>query len=175
MKSSNVIVRHATQSDLRGIERHYGGPLDSIGDPFCDVGQIQDSRLDWLLIAELDGEYAGFLYWHLGQKPFFAPEVEKFAHIRQISVLEKFQEQGIGKKLMVYATERLKALVIVVLAWLWLGRVNGFYSGLLPKYNWVDFPAIETFWLPVAPLIVCWIIIVLGTVVHISNRLSGRL
>ncbi len=112
MKSSNIIVRHAAESDLPGIERHYGGPLDSIGDPFCDVGQIQDSRLDWLLIAELDGEYAGFLYWHLGQKPFFAPEVEKFAHIRQISVLEKFQGQGIGKKLMVYATDSLKAVGI---------------------------------------------------------------
>jgi ribosomal protein S18 acetylase RimI-like enzyme len=110
VKSSNIIVRYATDSDLPAIERHHGGRLDRIGDPFCDVAHIQNNRLDWLLIAELDGKYAGFLYWHLGQKPFFASEVEKFAHIRQISVLEEFQGQGIAKKLMVYATERLKAL-----------------------------------------------------------------
>lgn len=58
----------------------------------------------------MDGEYAGFLYWHLGRKPLFAPEIEKFAHIREIQVLEKFQGQGVGRKLMLYATDRLKAL-----------------------------------------------------------------
>ncbi len=112
MKASNIIVRHASESDLPSVERLYGGPLDSVGDPFCDVGKIQETRFDWLIIAEVDGKYAGFLYWHLGQKPFFAPGIEKFAHIRQIQVVEKFQGQGVGKKLMVYATDRLKALGI---------------------------------------------------------------
>ena len=97
MRSANTIVRGANQFDLQSIERHYG-PLDNLGDPFCDVTKIQEVRFDWLLIGEIAGEYAGFLYWHLGEKPFFAPHVENFAHIREVQVLEKFQGQGIGNR-----------------------------------------------------------------------------
>ena len=60
MRAANVTVRSATMSDLPNIERHYG-PLDNVGDPFCDVTKIQKVRFDWLLIGERAGEYAGFL------------------------------------------------------------------------------------------------------------------
>ncbi len=109
MRSANITVRGAIQSDLPSVERHYG-PLDNIGDPFCDVTRIQEVRFDWLVIGEIAGKYAGFLYWHLGEKPFFAPNVENFAHIREVQVLEKFQGQGVGRELTVYALDRLKAL-----------------------------------------------------------------
>ena len=84
--------------------------MDSVGDPFCDVRIIHEARIDWLIIAEIAGEYAAFLYWHLGERPFFAPQVERFAHIREIQVLEKLQGQGGGRKLVVYALERLRTL-----------------------------------------------------------------
>ena len=84
--------------------------MDSVGDPFCDVRIIPEARIDWLIIAEIAGEYAAFLYWHLGERPFFAPQVERFAHIREIQVLEKLQGQGGGRKLVVYALERLRTL-----------------------------------------------------------------
>jgi len=109
MRPVDTIVRHSTKSDLPNIEGHYG-LLDNAGDPFCDVTRIQEVRFDWLVIAEVAGEYAGFLYWHLGEKPFFAPSIGKFAHIREVQVVEKFQQRGIGRKLIVYALERLKAL-----------------------------------------------------------------
>lgn len=51
----------------------------------------------------------GFVYWHIGSKPYFAPNLEKFAHIRQVQVPRKFQGIGVGKKLMVEAIERLKS------------------------------------------------------------------
>ena len=92
MRSTNIIVRGAIPSDLPSIERHYG-PLDNVGDPFCDVTKIKEVRFDWLVIGEIASEYAGFLYWHLGGKPFFVPHVESFAHIREVQVLEKFQGQ----------------------------------------------------------------------------------
>ena len=108
MSPVNIVVRYATESDLSSIEGHYG-QLDNLGDPLCDVTRIQEVRFDWLVIAEVAGEYAGFLYWHLGEKPFFAPKIARFAHIREVQVLEKFQRRGVGRKLMVYALERLKA------------------------------------------------------------------
>ena len=42
-------------------------------------------------------------------RPFFAPQLERFAHIRQVQVPEKFQRIGVGRKLMVEAIERLKS------------------------------------------------------------------
>ena len=55
-----MIVRYSTESDLPKIESHYGR-LDNSGDPFCDVNSTQGVRFDWLIIAEVAGEYAGFL------------------------------------------------------------------------------------------------------------------
>ena len=86
MKSADTIIRSSTKDDLESIARHYG-PLDNLGDPFCQPSTTQNVRLEWLVIAEIGGEYAGFLYWHLGQKPFFAPEVARFAHMREVQVL----------------------------------------------------------------------------------------
>src|SRR5438046_2897757 len=96
MKSADTVVRPATESDLPSIERHYG-PLNNAGDSFCDIARMREVRFDWLLIAEVDGEYAGFLYWHLGKKPFFAHELANFAQIREVQVLKKFRGKGIGR------------------------------------------------------------------------------
>jgi ribosomal protein S18 acetylase RimI-like enzyme len=108
MRSVNAIVRYSTETDLPRIESHYGR-LDNVGDPFCDITRIQEVRFDWLVIAEVDREYAGFLYWHLGEKPFFAPNIVTFAHIREVQVLERFRGRGVGRKLIVHALEKLKA------------------------------------------------------------------
>src|SRR6266852_6050928 len=111
MKPERIVVRPATESDLPNIERQYGS-LDNMGDPFCDTSNLTKVRYDHLLVAEVDGRYAGFLYWHIGNKPFFAPRVTRFAHIREVQVLKKFRGLGVGKKLTLYALHRLKALEI---------------------------------------------------------------
>lgn len=111
MKSERIVVRRASKSDLPNIERQYG-PLDNVGDPFCDTSKLTRIRYDCLLVAEVDGKYAGFLYWHIGEKPFFAPRVTRFAHIREVQVLTRFRRQGVGKKLTLYALQRLKSLGI---------------------------------------------------------------
>lgn len=111
VKPGKIIVRRATESDLPNIERQYG-PLDNVGDPFCDTNRIRKVRFDWLLVAEVDGNYAGFLYWHVARKPFFAPRVTRFAHIREVQVMKKFRRQGVGKKLTLSALQRLRELGI---------------------------------------------------------------
>ncbi len=111
VKPGRVVVRGATESDLPNIERQYG-PLDNVGDPFCDTSKLTKIRYDHLLVAPVDGIYAGFLYWHIGKKPFFAPRVTRFAHIREVQVLKKFRRRGVGKKLTLNALHRLKALGI---------------------------------------------------------------
>jgi hypothetical protein len=59
--------------------------LDNAGDPFCDTNKIGKLRYERLLVAEVDGRYAGFLYWHIGNKPFFAHE------LRALPTSEKFR------------------------------------------------------------------------------------
>ena len=70
-----IQVRQATASDLPNIERQYG-PLDNTGDPFCDTSKLTKIRYDQLLVAEVNGRYAGFLYWHVGKNPLFAQELD---------------------------------------------------------------------------------------------------
>jgi len=111
VKPRSIVVRQATASDLPNIERQYG-LLDSVGDPFCDTSKLTKTRYDRLLVAEVDGKYGGFLYWHTGKKPFFAPRVTRFAHIREVQVMKKFRRQGVGKKLTLSGLRRLKALGI---------------------------------------------------------------
>jgi ribosomal protein S18 acetylase RimI-like enzyme len=111
MKPERRVVRRATESDLPNIERQYG-PLDNVGDPFCDTSNLTKIPYNHLLVAEVDGRYAGFLCWHIGNKPFFAPRITRFAHIREVQVMKKFRRQGVGKKLTLYALHRLKALGI---------------------------------------------------------------
>ena len=72
--------------------------LNLAQDPFCGITKFKQLRLDWILVAELEGVYAGFVYWHIGSKPFFAPQLARFAHIRQVQVPEKFQGIGVGKE-----------------------------------------------------------------------------
>src|SRR5438552_5830949 len=92
-QSVDMIVRYSTESDLPKIESHYGR-LDNSGDPFCDVTSIQEIRFDWLIIAEVAGEYAGFLYWHPGEKPFFAPGIGKVCPHQRSPSLRKVPRTG---------------------------------------------------------------------------------
>jgi hypothetical protein len=66
VKPGRVVVRRATESDLTNIECQYG-PFDNVGNPFCDTSKLTKIRYDHLLIAEVDGIYAGFLYWPIGK------------------------------------------------------------------------------------------------------------
>src|SRR3989442_6388940 len=88
-----MIVRYSTESDLPKIESHYGR-LDNSGDPFCDVNSTQGVRFDWLIIAEVAGEYAGFLYWHLGEKPFLRSQHWKVCPYQRSPSLRKVPRTG---------------------------------------------------------------------------------
>ncbi|MBU7030394.1 MAG: GNAT family N-acetyltransferase, partial [Theionarchaea archaeon] len=70
--------------------------------------RLQGIPLEGLVIAEMDGEYAGFLYWFMGENPWFDTGTEKFAYINEIHVVKEYQRQGIGRKLLNYTLEQLK-------------------------------------------------------------------
>ena len=102
-----INVRQANQVDLTHIVAHYG-QSDSPWDPFADLAKLQNIPLDGLIVAEVEGSYAGFLYWFLGEKPWFDSNIERYAYITEVQVLERYQRQGVGRMLMSYALKCLK-------------------------------------------------------------------
>ncbi len=101
-----TVIRSGTQDDLPLIAKHYG-KADTPWDPFGDVSKLKDIPLKGLLIAEVGGEYAGFLSWFEAEKPWFDVDASRFAQIEEMQVLPKFRGQGVGKRLLTSALDRL--------------------------------------------------------------------
>lgn len=94
-------IRTATDADLRSIVDHYGpGGGDGPWDPLVSIELIQRIPRRNLLVAELDGAYAGFAFWHEAWKPWYAPEVNHCARISDIHVVAMAQGKGLGRVLL---------------------------------------------------------------------------
>jgi hypothetical protein len=61
-------------------------------DQFAGIERLRRLPLDGLLVAELDLDVIGFLYWFRHRRPFFDPEVEEYASIQELHVFEGFRE-----------------------------------------------------------------------------------
>ncbi len=94
----NIRVRQGTPSDLPFVAEQYLHE-DSPWDPFGSVERLSRIPLDGLLIAEVDGEYAGFLYWFEGHRPYFQPNLERFADLAVLHVKEEYRRRGVAKLL----------------------------------------------------------------------------
>ncbi len=108
-----ISVRQATPADLPKIVDHYGSS-DTPWDPFGDIKTLQHIPIEGLIVAEVDNEYAGFLYWFTGENPWFDPGTKEFAYIHELHVLEKFQGKKVGKNLLAYALQQLKEKILTV-------------------------------------------------------------
>lgn len=104
---ADVVVRRWVPEDLALIAQH-SGPSDEPWDPFADAEALRQVPLDGLIVAEVNDEYAGFLYWFLGSRPWFDEGVERFGHILEVQVLRRFRRQGVGKALLSRAMEKLR-------------------------------------------------------------------
>ncbi len=105
-----VTVRLATESDLPRIVAHYGpGGGDSPWDPFADLDRLRRTARSGLLIAELDGEYVGFLYWYEARRPWYAPEVDRYARISDLHIVPSAQGKGAGRALLREAVAQIRS------------------------------------------------------------------
>ncbi|HTT73521.1 MAG TPA: GNAT family N-acetyltransferase [Thermoplasmata archaeon] len=99
MASDEIRVRPGTPEDLPRVARHYAHG-DSPWDPFGEVSKLSRIPLDGLLVAEVNGEYAGFLYWFEGRNPYFDRTVGRYANFQELHVLQRFRRRGLGKALV---------------------------------------------------------------------------
>ena len=109
MRSSlQVNIRKATADDLPKIVEHMEPTGDAPFYPFAKLDKLQNISLDGLFTVEVEGEYAGFLYWFVGENPEFDSFVRKYGYIEEFQVLEKYRGQGIGRRLLTYALSQMK-------------------------------------------------------------------
>jgi len=92
-------VRAGTPADLGNIADHYAHE-DTPWDPFGSVERLSRIPLDGLLVAEVDGRYAGFLYWFEGHSPYFRPGLERFGYLYELHVKEEFRGRGLATKMI---------------------------------------------------------------------------
>ena len=107
LRETAISVRQARPADLPKIVSHYGAG-DSPWDPFADQARLRGVPLQGLLVAEVGGQYAGFLYWFVGEEPWFDPCVRRYAHITEVQVLKNHRGQGIGRRLLAHALGRMR-------------------------------------------------------------------
>jgi ribosomal protein S18 acetylase RimI-like enzyme len=102
-------IRKALPTDLTSIVDYYGTKGDTPFDPFANedlLRQLVD--LNDLIIAEVDGSFAGFVYFFVGDHPWFEREVDKFGHIMEVHVKPQFQSRGIATRMLEYVLEDLR-------------------------------------------------------------------
>lgn len=97
---TDITVRPGRASDLEQIARHYGPTGTTPWDPFTDVRRLEKIPLDGLLVAEKGGDYAGFLYWFEGHKPWFDKGADQYAQLEELHVVPEFQGWGVAQRLV---------------------------------------------------------------------------
>ena len=116
-ETGRIVIHKATAEDLPKIVRHMEPTGKTPLYPFTDLAKLQNIPLDGLIVAEVQGEYAGFLYWYRGEEdawlrqgeaPGDDPAVKNYGNIEEVQVLTAFQRQGVGRKMLGYALEEMK-------------------------------------------------------------------
>lgn len=111
----SVKIRNAKPVDLRKIVDCYGRVGDSPTDPFSNVSRLRNLNRANLLVAEKHGQFAGFLYYFVHRKPWFDPNVDRYASVQELHVVPRFQGIGIGTALMRDALSKIRRRGIKVI------------------------------------------------------------
>jgi ribosomal protein S18 acetylase RimI-like enzyme len=99
-EDAGITVRTAQPEDLAAVARQYGAVGETPWDPFISADRLAGLPLEGLLIAEKDGEYAGFLYWFEGRKPWFDKGADRYARLEELHVRPEFQGWGVAQRLV---------------------------------------------------------------------------
>jgi N-acetylglutamate synthase-like GNAT family acetyltransferase len=99
------LVRQAADSDLPVIVEDYARGNTSPLNPFTSVDRLRQIPLRGLLVAEVDGKYAGFLYWYVADNPITDSNVGKYAGIAVVHVKKEFWKTTTGLRLLAHATK----------------------------------------------------------------------
>ena len=100
MSETRLVVEPSVDDDLPFIVEHYGTEGVSPWNPFSSVDRLKDIPHNGLIVARVDGKYAGFLYWFSGTGARWDINVKRFACIAEVMVREEHWGKKIGFKLL---------------------------------------------------------------------------
>ena len=102
-------IRKAILADLGSIAEYYGPKGDTPLDPFTSEERMKQMiSLDDLVVAEVDGAFAGFVYFFVDSHPWFEPRVKRYGHILEVHVKKEYQGVGLATRMLGCAIEDLK-------------------------------------------------------------------
>jgi GNAT superfamily N-acetyltransferase len=95
-----VKVRKGKPSDFANISRSYWKP-EVPWDPIANPRMLREFvGAKGFLIAEANGEFAGFLHYLVGKHPWFDKRTLKYGQILELFVNARYQGHGIGHRLL---------------------------------------------------------------------------
>ncbi|MFQ5908589.1 MAG: GNAT family N-acetyltransferase [Thermoplasmata archaeon] len=101
-----IAIRAAQSRDLPHIAAHYGTG-DTPWDPFGDPEKLERLPPKGLVVAEVGGQYAGFLYWFEAREPWFDPGIGRYARIEEVQVVSGHRGRGVGRDLLSHALDQM--------------------------------------------------------------------
>jgi ribosomal protein S18 acetylase RimI-like enzyme len=105
----DLYIRKALRTDLKLIVDFYGTKGDTPFDPFANENLLRRVvDLNDLIVAEVNGSFAGFVYFFVGDHPWFDLETDKFGHVMEVHVKPQYQGRGIATSMLDYAIEDLR-------------------------------------------------------------------
>jgi ribosomal protein S18 acetylase RimI-like enzyme len=134
----SVKIRKVRPRDLPRIVDCYGRVGDSPTDPFSNVRRLGKLDHSNLLIAERDGQFAGFLYYFVHRKPWFDPSVRRYGFIQELHVLPEFRGLGVGTALLKNALSKMEGRRIRVV-YVETGENNSAALHVYRKIGFEDF------------------------------------
>ena len=96
MEAQKLQVRNARSEDLANIRKKLHNGYFSPCNYFWLTRGQTEIFADQFLIAEIDGEYAGFLQWYRSVRPPFDTGVESYARIVDVRVETRFRDRNVG-------------------------------------------------------------------------------
>ena len=99
MTEARPVVRQATEEDLPKIADDYAGRISNPLYPFSSVDRLKQIPRQGLLLAEIDGAYAGFLYWFLAPESGIDGNANQYAHIAEVKVKREYWNRKVGETL----------------------------------------------------------------------------
>src|SRR5215472_6906987 len=91
------IVRRAADDDLSKMVNEFSGKDTNPVNPFMSVEKLKLIPRDGLWIAEVEGEYAGFICWFVGTEALPDGSVDKYGRIQKLWVRTGFYNKKFGE------------------------------------------------------------------------------
>jgi ribosomal protein S18 acetylase RimI-like enzyme len=115
MQVARPVVRRVVDEDFQEIADEYVDEGPNPLNPFSSIDQLKQIPRHGFLVAEVDGAYAGFLYWFSSTETGADGATDQSAHIAEVKVRREFWNRKVGETLLSHALKDIEKQEIPLL------------------------------------------------------------